>query len=125
MPVATATVVTVVAEVRVLMVGSRQITRSVFRQLDVIPINEVQPMGRVNERCWPDQYHEFWVVGRHQTTGELVRGELVRSLQVELAKINGTPYRPPSEHDAMQSVKYREWKVEYDELPLIVLAGLK
>jgi len=43
----TATVETLVAEVRVLMVGSRQITLSVAKQLDVIPLSRLKPFGRV------------------------------------------------------------------------------
>lgn len=37
------------AEVRVLMVGSRQITLSVFRQLDWIPPQEIVPFGRITD----------------------------------------------------------------------------
>jgi hypothetical protein len=43
----TATVETLTAEVRVLMVGSRQITLSVAKQLDTCPFFEMQPMGRI------------------------------------------------------------------------------
>lgn len=62
-----ATVVSLVAEVRVLMVGSRQITLSVFRQLDVVSFDECEAMGRVNDPDGP------WVVGRHHQTGALIR----------------------------------------------------
>lgn len=43
----TATVETLTAEVRVLMVGNRQITRSIARQLDQIPLRDLTPFGRV------------------------------------------------------------------------------
>lgn len=43
----TATVEVLTAEVRVLMVGSRQITLSVARQLDYVPVTSLEPFGRV------------------------------------------------------------------------------
>ena len=43
----TATVETLTAEVRVLMVGNRQITLSVAKQLDEVPIAEIEVFGRV------------------------------------------------------------------------------
>lgn len=43
----TATVETLTAEVRVLMVGSRQVTLSVARQLDIVPLAELTVFGRV------------------------------------------------------------------------------
>ena len=57
------------AEVRVLMVGSRQVTLSVFRQLDIKPYDEVAPMGRVN-----DKDGGKWIVGSDDQ-GNLVRAE--------------------------------------------------
>jgi hypothetical protein len=44
---ATATVEVLTAEVRVLMVGSRQVTLSVARQLDWVERSELEPFGRV------------------------------------------------------------------------------
>lgn len=44
----TATVETLTAEVRVLMVGSRQVTLSVAKQLDVVPLESLTIFGRVN-----------------------------------------------------------------------------
>ena len=43
----TATVEVLTAEVRVLMIGSRQVTLSVARQLDCIDPYEIQPFGRI------------------------------------------------------------------------------
>jgi hypothetical protein len=43
----TATVETLTAEVRVLMVGSRQVTLSVYSQLDAVPLMAMTPFGRV------------------------------------------------------------------------------
>jgi hypothetical protein len=45
----TATVETLTAEVRVLMVGKRQVTLSVYRQLDKVPFADTEPFGRVQE----------------------------------------------------------------------------
>jgi hypothetical protein len=77
----TATVAVLTAEVRVLMVGSRQVTLSVYRQLDrVDPMEiEIEAFGRVS-----DSYDEKWareleyghmvfVIGREPETGALVR----------------------------------------------------
>lgn len=56
------------AEVRALMVGSRQVTLSVFRQLDTVDSSEIEPMGRVNfSEC------HLWLVGMSKKTGALVR----------------------------------------------------
>lgn len=70
MPIATATVETLTAEVRVLMVGSRQVTLSVYRQLDRVPIALCEPFGRVADS---QDKKALWVVGKHRKTGELVR----------------------------------------------------
>ena len=62
----TATVVTLEAAVRVLMVGNRQITQSVAKQLDHVDPWHVEPMGRVRLA------DETLVIGRHTDTGDLV-----------------------------------------------------
>lgn len=67
---ASATVETLTAEVRVLMVGSRQVTMSVYNQLDVMPHTCIEPFGRVNPK-----EGGLWVVGRDDITGTLVRSE--------------------------------------------------
>jgi hypothetical protein len=68
-----ATVKTLTAEVRVLMVGNRQVTLSVYRQLDEVEPDELEPFGRVND----SKDRGLSVVGRSQTTGELVRANPV------------------------------------------------
>jgi len=65
----TATVETITAQVRVLMVGSRQVTLSVARQLDSVEPAEIDPFGRV--RLGTDQSCE--IIGRSKITGALVR----------------------------------------------------
>ena len=62
----TATVETLTAEVRVLMVGSRQITLSVAKQLDVIPLSRLKPFGRILLPA-DDRY----VIGADSQTGAL------------------------------------------------------
>ena len=64
----TATVETLVAEVRVLMVGSRQITLSVAKQLDRVHPDELEAFGRINTG---DQ-EGIEVIGRSVKTGALV-----------------------------------------------------
>tara|TARA_R110001583_G_scaffold55916_7_gene169549 strand:+ start:5409 stop:6200 length:792 start_codon:yes stop_codon:yes gene_type:complete len=72
---ATATVETLTAEVRVLMVGKRQVTMSVFRQLDTVDWNESETLelfGRVRETR-KDMKDLIHVIGKVKDTGVLVR----------------------------------------------------
>jgi hypothetical protein len=112
----TARVDVLTAEVRVLMVGSRQVTMSVFEQLDPVEPGQIEPFGRVSRRrahC-PDPYYGsartspdcpgdcIDVVGRHWSSGVLIRS---------CVPAYGASH-----------VKYRR---EWAELELIVLAGLR
>ena len=54
------------------MVGSRQVTLSVFRQLDWKDWDDVLPMGRVNDNRDAD-YRTKLLVGRDALDGSLVR----------------------------------------------------
>ena len=75
---ATATVETLTAEVRVLMVGRRQVTMSVFRQLDTVDWQEwktLELFGRVRETR-KDEKKFLHVVGRVKDTGVLVRSKI-------------------------------------------------
>lgn len=57
-----ATVETLTAEVRTLVVGSRQVTLSVAKQLDVIPLDRLEVMGRVKiDKESTDR--KGWVIG--------------------------------------------------------------
>jgi hypothetical protein len=58
--ISTATVETLTAEVRVLMVGSRQVTQSVAKQLDRVPLSRLRPFGRV--KLSPEEYYTL-VIG--------------------------------------------------------------
>lgn len=70
MSAVTAEVQVLTAEVRVLMVGSRQVTLSVYRQLDEVSEERIEPFGRVRDTSTSG---EVWVVGRDTSTGALVR----------------------------------------------------
>lgn len=61
----TAKVEVLTAEVRALMVGNRQITLSVFRQLDWVNISEIKIFGRVNDEKTLNEFrgHPLLVVG--------------------------------------------------------------
>jgi hypothetical protein len=73
----TATVEVLTAEVRVLQVGSRQVTLSVFRQLDHVPPAEIEPFGRVCDSGDPDIIE---AVGSHH--GVLTRSSVSRAWRV-------------------------------------------
>ena len=60
-----ATVEVLTAEVRVLMVGSRQVTLSVAKQLDKVARHDLLPFGRV-------RLAENWLIGRRVLGGDLV-----------------------------------------------------
>lgn len=68
----TATVETLTAEVRVLMVGNRQVTLSVFKQLDSSDFQRMEPFGRVRDGREDDLY-SIRLVGVSRLDGTLVR----------------------------------------------------
>lgn len=76
MTTTTTTVETLTAEVRALMIGRRQVTLSVYRQLDTAPWDDVEPFGRV--RDGKDTAAGIYIVGRHRETGDLVRSSIDR-----------------------------------------------
>lgn len=67
--ITTAEVRALTAQVQVLKVGSRQVTLSVFRQLDRFPVSEIIPFGRVRDRD-----DDGLVVGRHKKDESLCAG---------------------------------------------------
>jgi hypothetical protein len=67
----TATVETLTAEVRVLIVDSRQVTLSVYGQLDEVPCTDIEPFGRVRPR--DAEQGRVYIVGRDKESGALVR----------------------------------------------------
>ena len=126
------------AEVRVLMVGSRQVTLSVYSQLDGVAFNAIEPFGRVRPRDTSSR--EIRVVGRDEA-GNLVRSWLPEviawpknddgTLQPEWAgnylwirdwdarRLVFLPRVRGRESEAVETV------LAWRELPLIVLAGLR
>jgi hypothetical protein len=72
------------AEVRVVMVGSRQVTLSVYRQLDWVAHHDIEPFGRVHDRYDTDgidQGHSgttCYVIGKQKNIGALVRSKAPR-----------------------------------------------
>ena len=131
----TATVKVLTAEVRVLMVGHRQVTLSVFRQLDSVPKGDIDPFGRVR-----DPKHTtlegISVVGRNKKGGGLVRSWLCLEPPPESRWADPESYRGVG-HDAFAisaaagvQAQLDRWEQEkpfaddWARLPLIVLAGL-
>ena len=138
----TATVETIQADVRVLMAGSRQVTLSVFRQLDIYKYIDIVPMGRVNDKG-------SWIVGALRGGphhGSLVRarsdwadvvGEMQRQNTFNLSVWRCGP--SPGLSKRLAALVGDHWEsgwpdIEgimrpameaFDLLPLLVLAGLK
>lgn len=143
--ISTATVETLTAEVRVLMVGSRQVTLSVARQLDEVDPDWILPFGRIRTgKRTPSA-----AVGMIEVIGSL-DGQLVRSAEIrerywcgEVS--NGSYSRTHATVNGQDAVRLncREyphgyernaghfWEsssdvwAEWEALPLIVLAGLR
>lgn len=145
----TATVETLTAEVRVLQVGNRQITMSVFNQLDTVPWHDMTPCGRVRPR--DADARNIDLVGRHWS-GELVRSRVAhprhqlddRLVAEYLDETSGpNAAAAPLVHDdlwydwwsamwpANLDGRPLDWERaseiwdELNALPLIVLAGLR
>jgi hypothetical protein len=127
---ATATVETLAAEVRTLMVGSRQVTMSVFKQLDTISSWRIIPFGRVRsgtlyETSWGFKEHAYL-----ELVGSDGEGNLVKAVVMSKHDIPGI--RQPVWHDEAAVSRYEGHKAEWEPrrqylaaLPLIVLAGLR
>jgi len=127
----TATVETLTAEVRVLMVGSRQVTLSVYGQLDFIDSARIEPFGRVNPRGRRSSH--IYVVGKNIETGELARSytpvdetaigpSAVSALEKSLGLAHGTV---PEHQIVAEMARLKKRGAEWSALPLIVLAGLR
>lgn len=123
----TASIEVLTAEVRTLVVGNRQVTLSVFKQLDRVGPEVIVPFGRVHsgERFYEHSgYGEreeivdyIEVVGRvadgYAQAGSLVRARLKYPENIGWGD-------DPEEHQRRLGI-YRVWR----QLPLIVLAGLR
>lgn len=64
-----------VAEVRVLVVGKRQVTGGMYKQLDYVTPDLIEPFGRVRSSVYAMPNAHFEVVGRHCETAYLVRSD--------------------------------------------------
>lgn len=95
----TTTVKTLTAEVRVLMVGSRQVTLSVYNQLDYIPHRQIEPFGRVNPK--DAESDQVYIVGRARETGVLARARTPRWGE----ELDQTPYKRAAEQLALTAVR--------------------
>lgn len=113
MGTSTATIETLTAEVRVLMVGSRQVTLSVYRQLDHCLPDQVQPFGRVSDKHDESNSEHgcprVFIVGCDITTGALVRSKYFVGFRPErnkkLVQRRDTENRRSYGDDPRQSVK--------------------
>lgn len=121
------------AEVRTLMVGRRQVTMSVYRQLDWIRHDLIEPFGRVNDGDrWSSSIERIATVGRNPESGSLCRASFSRwypdlSNRKRPVYLDDAEVQKPGDYVA----RYREivctradWRAA-EELPLIVLAGLR
>lgn len=104
------------AEVRTLVVGSRQVTMSVYNQLDRVLPRDLEPFGRVNPG---DSKWTIYVVGRHVITGTLVRSLVHRPLDF----LNESSFK--EYYADMTPLQLAEIAEQWSALPLIVLAGLR
>ena len=109
------------AEVRVLMVGSRQVTLSVAAQLDIVHPQYIRPFGRFRPR---ETHGEIDVIGIGVNDGTLVKSWIRGRRPYGGYPISFARYdkvRQLEELPAEIQEIYDEWR----GLPLIVLAGLR
>lgn len=99
----TATVETLTAQVHTLVIGTRQITLSVAKQLDVINLPDLAVMGRVKIAG----KHDYHVIGTDIRTGVLAVAEY-------------EPYAHRDDHPGWAALNQAARRS-----PLIVLAGLR
>jgi hypothetical protein len=118
----TASVEVLTAEVRTIMVGNRQVTMSVYKQLDWVKPSAIEPFGRVRSgEKFFDRYGDYAeylaIVGRVKDgftdAGVLGRAKLVKPV----VRNSGESLEQFNERLDL----YKAW----EDLPLIVLAGLR
>lgn len=130
----TATIEVLTAEVRTLLIGHRQVTLSVYRQLDNVHPCEIEPFGRVSDG--KEERGAVYVVGRNRRDGALVKSaRWFYDWRIELwpdedegpqITIGPAPHghwvQPggPFHREAVV-----EEGIDWLNLPLIVLAGLR
>lgn len=130
----TATVEVLTAEVRVLMVGSRQVTLSVARQLDDVSPDEIEPFGRIRLGRKPPSSvtEQIEVIGSADGILAVAHADFEKNY----CSSNGTTdswRRECKKHLAGGSHDGHWWfgwdfedaAKAWRDLPLIVLAGLR
>ena len=131
---ATVTVETLAAEVRVLQVGNRQITLSIYKQLDTVSPWRIKPFGRAYGQA-PGTDDAYGYGMKEEAALELVgsddEGNLVKAIVKADTDVPGIRRPAPYATDEAKE-KYTYWKAQWNELlptleslPLIVLAGLR
>lgn len=130
----TATVEVLTAQVRVLMVGSRQVTLSVYRQLDWADPREMTPFGRIRDEVTERSFRrevDDWGVSRYvqdgglwaigcNSTGDLVRSHLPKPPK-SVAQARLDRWTLTDDEFAAMTRLWDEWS----DLSLVILAGLK
>jgi hypothetical protein len=117
------------AEVRTLVVGSRQVTMSVYNQIDNVPPGEIEPFGRVSPKDWG--YLFIYVIGRHAAAGALARSYVPRKPETLTRDGWGPDGTPKYQHwragvpGLQQEHDLAKVAAQWTALPLIVLAGLR
>ena len=130
---ATATVEVLQATVETLKVGSRQVTLSVYRQLDHVPSSDIEPFGRVRDKRDEPQYADdprFVHVVGSGPGGALVRSKLWNDPNTRSAPPTPATDEPRWSAEwvaegAEQSAEKQTLLAEWEALPLLVLAGLR
>jgi hypothetical protein len=97
----TAEVQVLTAEVRVLMVGSRQVTLSVYRQLDLVDADQIEPFGRVSDSRDDAHHRNVYVIGR-SPDGTLVRGLHERPMSEESIRQHAARFRADADKQSEQ-----------------------
>ena len=122
----TATIETLTAEVRVLMVGRRQVTLSVYRQLDRYDASLIEPFGRIRDSRDKDS-RRIYVVGC-TPGGVLARSDTsIYPTPVDCIWTRSELDGFSEERLALEAHLYElhcRRAEEWPALPLIVLAGL-
>jgi hypothetical protein len=73
-----ASVEMVQASVKTLVIGDRQVTVGVFKQVDKVPYEQLEVWGRVAlHDSWLGDDQHVWLVGRDVETGRLARCQVV------------------------------------------------
>jgi hypothetical protein len=117
----TATVETLTAEVRTLMVGNRQVTMSVYKQLDCVGHAVIEPFGRVQSGAKYTDHGFDSTMDTIEVVGLVAQGFRNAGTLVR-AWVDADAYYPNNEARQREERAIAE---EWSNLPLIVLAGLR